>query len=62
MTLTGAEREAIVEYRLERAFSAMAEAEYVMKGGYWNLKRQADNPTLREGNEAVARKCRIYFE
>ncbi|MDE5750735.1 MAG: HEPN domain-containing protein [Duncaniella sp.] len=37
MTLTPEDRAAIIEYRKERSLVALREAEYVAKGGFWNL-------------------------
>ena len=37
MTLTPEERKAIVDYRIERAFLTLEEADYNAKGKYWNL-------------------------
>lgn len=37
MTLTAEERESIINYRIERAYSSLQEAEYVAKGNFWNL-------------------------
>lgn len=31
------DRQAIIEYRKERSYQALKEAEYVAKGGFWNL-------------------------
>lgn len=37
MTLSSADREAIIYYRLERAKNTLSELQYVIKGGFWNL-------------------------
>ena len=37
MTLLPDDRKAIIEYRIERSYLALREAEYVAKGDYWNL-------------------------
>lgn len=37
MTLTPDDRTAIIEYRIERSHKALEEAEYVARGGFWNL-------------------------
>lgn len=37
MTLTPEDRKAIIQYRIERAFNTIEEAEFVITGKYWNL-------------------------
>lgn len=37
MTLSSDDREAIVQYRIERAHLTIREVEFVIKGGFWNL-------------------------
>lgn len=37
MTLSTEDRFAIIDYRLERAHKALAEAQFVADGGFWNL-------------------------
>lgn len=37
MTLSPEERNAIVEYRVERAYSTLEELDYIVKGQFWNL-------------------------
>lgn len=37
MTLSSEDRQAIIDYRIERSYSAFKEAEYVAKGHFWNL-------------------------
>lgn len=37
MTLSTTERQAIIDYRIERAMATYSEAEYVIEGKFWNL-------------------------
>ena len=37
MTLSPEDRQAIIDYRIERSYTAFQEAKYVALGGYWNL-------------------------
>lgn len=37
MTLGPEDRQAIIDYRTERALKALTEAEFVAKGNFWNL-------------------------
>lgn len=37
MTLTPEDRQVIIDYRIEHAHKTIEEAEYVAKGGFWNL-------------------------
>lgn len=37
MTLSPEDRQAIIDYRIERSNTAFREAQYVALGGYWNL-------------------------
>lgn len=37
MTLSPEDRQAIIDYRIERSDTAFKEAQYVALGGYWNL-------------------------
>lgn len=37
MTLSSEDRNAIIDYRIERAHQALKEAKYVAKGKFWNL-------------------------
>ena len=37
MTLSPDDRKAIIEYRIEKAYKTIEEAEFVIKGKFWNL-------------------------
>ncbi|MDE6342893.1 MAG: HEPN domain-containing protein [Muribaculaceae bacterium] len=37
MTLTTEDRQAIIEYRIERAHNTMKEVEFIITGKFWNL-------------------------
>lgn len=75
MTLNPEDRQAIIDYRKDRSYQALKEAEYVAKGKFWNLAANRlyysalymcmalliSNGITATTHEGVARMMNLHF-